>query len=194
MAEVLRLENRHTGEVLQLRRVRDRDGRTALLIDGSLPPRSSGPPPHVHWQQCETGTVIAGSLGGRCGKEPILLRAGEPAVFPAGVAHAWWNAGDDVLEFSGRATPASDLDRFLQAMFAIVNSAPSGRPSIFYVAHVLWRHRHTQGLATPPLIVQRFLFPLIVTIGRVLGKYRGVNWPGCPESCTGAPDIEPHGG
>lgn len=193
-AEVLRLENRHTGEVLRLHRVRDSDGQTALVIDGSLPPRSSGPPPHIHWEQRETGTVIAGSLGARSGKETILLRAGEPAVFPAGVVHTWWNAGEDVLELSGRATPAGDLDRFLQAMFAIVNAAASGRPSIFYVAHVLWRHRRTQGIVTPPLIVQRFLFPLIVTIGRVLGKYRGVNWPGCPESCTGAPEMEPADG
>jgi len=76
MADVLRLENRHTGELLRLRRVRDTDGRTALAIDGSLPARSSGPPPHVHWQQSETGTVIAGSLGARCGKQKVLLRAG----------------------------------------------------------------------------------------------------------------------
>ena len=190
MADVLRLENRHTGELLRLCRVRDTDGRTALAIDGSLPARSSGPPPHVHWQQSETGTVIAGSLGARCGKQKVLLRPGERAVFPAGVVHAWWNAGDDVLELSGQATPASDLDRFLQAMFAIVNAAPCGRPSIFYLAHVLWRHRHTQGIATPPLIVQRVLFPLIVSVGTVLGKYRGVSWPGCPESCTGAPETE----
>jgi hypothetical protein len=40
----------------------------------------------------------------------------------------------------------------------------------------------------------RRVFPLIVTIGRVLGKYRGVNWPGCPESCTGAPEMEPADG
>ena len=189
LADILQLENRHTGEVLRLRRVRDSDGEVVLMIDGSLPPRSKGPPPHVHWQQRETGTVITGSLGARCKEETILRRAGEPAVFPAGAVHTWWNAGDEVLEFSGRATPARDLDRFLQAMFAIVNAAPSGRPSIFYMAHVLWRHRHTQSIAAPPLIVQRFLFPLILTIGHVLGKYRGVAWPGCPESCRGAPDV-----
>jgi len=188
MPDTLQLENRHTGERLRLRRTRDRDGQMILMIDGSLPPGSSGPPPHVHWQQLEAGTVTAGSLGGRCGEETILRRAGESAVFPGGVVHAWWNAGNEVLEFGGRATPARDLDRFLQAMFAIVNAAPSGRPSIFYLAHVLWRHRHTQAIATPPLAVQRILFPVIVTVGRVLGKYRGVGWPGCPESCPGAPE------
>ena len=121
------------------------------------------------------------------------MRAGEPAAFPAGVVHSWWNAGDDLLEFSGRAIPATDLDRFLQAIFAIVNAAPSGRPSIFYVAHVLWRHRHTQAIATPPRIVQRVVFPLILVVGRILGKYRGVTWPGHPQACTGAPEGELRG-
>ena len=190
MDDVLRLDNRHTGERLRLRRVRDRDGQTVVLIDGSLPPRSSGPPPHVHCQEREEATVIAGTLGARCGKETILRRAGEAVVFPAGIVHTWWNAGDDVLELSGRASPATDLDRFLQALFAILNASRSGRPSIFYVAHVLWRHRHTQGVATPPVIVQRVVFPVVVAIGRVLGKYRGVSWPGSPESCMGAPEVE----
>jgi len=40
----LRLENRHTGEILRMRRVRDAEGQIVLTIDGSLPLRKSGPP------------------------------------------------------------------------------------------------------------------------------------------------------
>ena len=60
---------------------------------------------------------------------------------------------------------------------------------MFYVAHVLWRHRRTQGLALPPKIVQRLVFPLILLLGTALGKYRGTAWPGSPASCTGAPET-----
>ena len=111
------------------------------------------------------------------------------AVFPAGVAHCWWNAGDDLLEASGRAIPAVDLDRYLQALFAVLNAGPSGRPSIFYLAHVLWRHRHTQAAAAPPRIIQRIVFPVVVLVGHVLGKYRGDAWSGSPASCTSAPEV-----
>jgi quercetin dioxygenase-like cupin family protein len=185
----LQLENRHSGEILQMRRVRDAEGQTILAIDGSLPPRASGPPPHAHFHLREEVFVKAGSLGARIGKETILVPAGGPAVFPPGSVHTWWNAGDDLLKLSGRAIPAGDLDSYLQALFAVLNASPSGRPSIFYLAHVLWRHRHTQMVTLPPRTIQRIVFPFILLAGRVLGKYRGDSWPGSPASCTGAPEV-----
>ena len=117
MDNFLKLENRHTGEILRMRRVRDAEGQAVLTIDGSLPPRASGPPLHMHFREREEGYVKAGSLGARVGKEKIAVPTGEPAVFPAGVVHNWWNGGEDLLEFSGRVIPVVDLDRFLQAHF-----------------------------------------------------------------------------
>ena len=190
MGDILRLENRHTGESLRMRRVRNAEGQTVLAIDGSLPPRKNGPPLHVHFHQREESIVRAGTLGAQIGNQKAVLRAGEASVFPAGVAHKWWNAGEDLLELSGQAIPAGDLDRYLQALLAVLNASPSGRPSIFYLAHVSWRHRKTQAVMLPPLALQRIIFPLVLLVGRVLGKYRGTDWPGSPESCTGAPVVE----
>lgn len=171
-----------------MRRVHEPDGQTILVVDGSLPPRASGPPTHVHFHQREEGVVKAGTLGARIGKETIRVEAGGSIVFPAGANHAWWNAGDDLLQLSGQVIPAGDLDHYLQALFAVLNANPSGKPSIFYLAHVLWRHRHTQAVTLPPRPIQRIIFPLILFVGRVLGKYRGDDWPGSPASCTGAPE------
>lgn len=190
MDAFLKLENRHTGEILRMRRVRDAEGQTILTIDGLLPPHMSGPPVHVHFHQREEGVVKAGSLGARVGNEKIVVPAGGTGVFPAGVVHNWWNAGEDLLELSGRALPAVDLDRYLQALFAVLNASGSGRPSIFYLAHVLWRHRHTQAVMVPPPAIQRIVFPLVLLVGRILGKYRGDSWPGSPASCTGAPEAK----
>jgi hypothetical protein len=82
------------------------------------------------------------------------------------------------------------LDRYLQALFAVLNAGTSGRPSIFYLAHVLWRHRHTQTVLVPPVAIQRIVFPLVLLVGHILGKYRGSSWPGSPESCRGAPEVD----
>jgi hypothetical protein len=73
----------------------------------------------------------------------------------------------------------------------VLNASATGRPSIFYVAHVLWRHRRTQQVVMPPVAIQRILFPVVLLIGRVLGKYKGHSWPGCPETCPGAPLSAP---
>jgi mannose-6-phosphate isomerase-like protein (cupin superfamily) len=186
----LRLENRHTGEILCMQRMREADGQVVLTIEGSLPPHMDGPPLHQHFQEREEGMVKAGMLGARVGDKELIVPAGGSAVFPAGVAHKWWNAGEDLLELSGRVIPAVDLDRYLQAVFAILNASSTGRPSVFYIAHALWRHRQTQASLVPPRFVQRILFPVVLLIGRILGKYRGERWPGSPESCTGAPEVQ----
>jgi mannose-6-phosphate isomerase-like protein (cupin superfamily) len=184
------LEHRHTGEILRIRRVQNAQGQIILTLEGSLPPQASGPPLHIHFHEQEEIIVKAGTLGAQVGMETIIVPAGGTAVVPAGVLHRWWNAGDDLLELSGQAAPAVDLDRYLQAVFAVLNASSSGRPSIFYLAHVLWRHRDTQLISVPPKPIQRIVFPVLLFIGRILGRYRGSTWPGSPESCPGAPLVD----
>ena len=187
MDDFLRIENRHTGEILRMRRVRDAQGQIVLILDGSLPPQASGPPLHVHIHEHEEVIVKAGTVGALVGTEKIIVPAGGTAIFPAGIPHRWWNAGDDLLELSGQVVPSVDLDRYLQAVFAVLNASSNGRPSIFHFAHVLWRHRDTQSFSIPAPAIQRIVLPVILFIGRILGKYRGSNWPGSPDSCPGAP-------
>lgn len=57
----LRLENRHTGETLELRR-RSRNGEVTLELRGTLPPHQDGRPRHIHRMEDEEGTVTAGTL------------------------------------------------------------------------------------------------------------------------------------
>jgi hypothetical protein len=38
-----------------------------------------------------------------------------------------------------------------------------------------------------PRPIQAVLFRVIVTVGTLLGRYRGDGWPGCPSRCVGAP-------
>ena len=55
------LENRHTGERLTLRRVK-RGDEVWLELKGSLPPRSEGPPLHIHFEEHEEGRVTSGTF------------------------------------------------------------------------------------------------------------------------------------
>jgi quercetin dioxygenase-like cupin family protein len=61
------------------------------LVDYALPPGFAGPPPHAHATfteafHCTDGTVAL-TLDGRA----VTLRAGEVAVVPPGVVHAFAN-------------------------------------------------------------------------------------------------------
>ena len=183
----LRLENRHTGEVLIMSRVRHGD-QVVLQLEGRIPPKGEGPPLHVHLVEREEVKVVAGVLKAIVGGAAIQVRVGESAVFPAGVAHRWWNAEDQPLQTKGHVVPIVDLDRFLQGIFAVANAGQAGRTPLFYVAHVMHRHRRTQRLAAIPLA--RLVFPVVVFVGWLLGKYRGEDWPGAPKSCPGALEAQ----
>ena len=182
------LHNRHTGERLELRRVA-RHGQVWLELKGTLPPRRQGPPLHVHYNESEEGQVIAGTLSAVLDGRRIRAGAGEMARFPVGSVHRWWNDGDDTLVFEGFAKPVVDLDRYLQAVFEVLNSGSAERPPLFYMAHVAWRHRRTQAMRLVPQWIQAILLPAIVLMGTTLGRYLGTNWPGCPDRCTEAPLV-----
>ena len=78
------LENRHTGERLELRRIAQ-DGETWLELKGSLPPHRDGPPLHVHHDEDEGGRVLSGTLSAVVDGRKIEVRVGETASFPRGL-------------------------------------------------------------------------------------------------------------
>jgi quercetin dioxygenase-like cupin family protein len=179
------LHNRHTGERLRIRRV-EREGQTWLELDGTLGPHQEGPPLHIHHFETEEGTVRAGRLSASIDGRVVTVDAGGAAVLPAGSAHRWWNAGDETVHFAGVVRPLVDLDVFLESAFDVINRSRKGRPSLFYMAHLAWRHRQTQTTLFAPRWLQRVLVPAVVLIGTALGRYRGSGWPGCPRSARPA--------
>ena len=178
------LHNRHTGERLALRRI-VRDGELCLEMKGGLAPRQDGPPLHVHFQEDEIGTVIAGTLSTEVDGRVFEVAAGGTAPLPRGTAHRWWNAGDEPLVFEGVTKPLIDLDVYLEAAFDVLN-AWTGEPP----AHLLHRPPRveaskTQAVLFAPLWLQKVLSP-IVFVG-TMGRYRERIWPGCPDRQSAAP-------
>jgi len=186
-APSLILENRHTGERLALRRV-IQDGAVCLELKGSLPPHHQGPPMHIHFVEDEVLHIKSGTLSAVIDGRPLTVGPGASASIPRGAAHRWWNAGDEPLVLEGYARPVVDVDRYVQAVFEVMNAGPEGRPPLFYMAHVALRHRHTQAPLIMPRPIQTLLFQVLVAVGTVLGRYRGTDWPGCPAHCLGAPN------
>ncbi|HXH50833.1 MAG TPA: cupin domain-containing protein [Terriglobia bacterium] len=186
IAGTITLENRHTGEQLSIRRVKQGD-EVWLELQGSLPPHREGPPMHIHLAEDEEGYVDSGVLSFILDGRRMTAGPGESLSLPHGVPHRWWNEGDEPLVFNGTVRPAVDFDRYVQAVFEVMNAGPNGRPPLFYIAHVALRHRRTQQVVILPRRLQALLFQLLVAVGTLLGRYRGNDWPGCPSRCLGVP-------
>jgi len=189
--QVLTIELGHTGERLAMWRTRDSSGVEELQMTGHLPAYQQGPPLHIHFREDEHTEVVAGTLSASVDGKDLVVEAGGSACFPKGSVHRWWNDGDEELVFRGVATPAVDLDRYLQALFEVINAGGPYHPPVFYMAHLVRRHRHTQLALGVSHGFQRVLFPIVMVLGTLLGKYRGTGWPGCPDRCTGAPIVSP---
>ena len=133
---------------------------------------AAGPPMHVHHLQEEGMTVVTGKLGYQIVGGPERdAGPGETAVFAPGVAHRWWNAGTSELHCTGWVKPPLNVEYFLTALFDSTKRNGRGRPAISDAAFLVTRYGSEYGLLTIPSLVRRLTFPIIVALGRTLGKY-----------------------
>jgi quercetin dioxygenase-like cupin family protein len=132
----------------------------------------AGTPMHVHYLQEEGLTVLKGRLGYQLAEqEPHYAGEGETVVFKPGEVHRFWNAGEGVLHCTSYVKPADNLEYFLSAVFASQRQHGGKQPDLFDAAYLLRRYKSEFGLVEIPGFVQRFVFPILVVIGKLLGNY-----------------------
>ena len=133
----------------------------------------AGPIMHVHHYQAEALTVQQGRMGyQRLGEAPQFAGPGESVVFEPGEVHKFWNAGQDELVGTGYIEPADNIEYFLGAIFESRKASGGERPNPLDVAFLARRYRSEFGMAAIPAAAQRLLFPVLVAVGRLLGRYR----------------------
>jgi len=158
------------GEVLTfLRRVNGPSG-DLLEVENRVQP-GAGPPMHVHYLQDEVITVVQGRIAAEvAGQEPTYHGSGETVTFKRGVAHRFWNSGNDVLIGKGYITPPDNIEYFLGAIFASIKNSRSGRPSLFDSAFLLTKYKSEFDMVEIPALVKTVVFPIVLMIGRIMGK------------------------
>jgi quercetin dioxygenase-like cupin family protein len=165
------IENGAGERLTFVRRVQDSAG-DRLEIENVVNP-GSGPPMHVHHLQEEALTVEEGQMGYQRVAEPArFAEAGETVVFKPGEAHRFWNAGEEDLRCTGYVQPADNLEYFLTAIYDSQRENGGSRPGPFDAAFLTRRFRSEFGMTEIPAAVQRFLFPALVGVGRLLGRYK----------------------
>ena len=184
MSDYPRTIDNGAGEKLTFHGIRSDERGEYLEATNSVSP-GSGPPMHVHYLQEESLTVERGTMGWqRDGGEEQVAGPGETVTFAPGEMHRFWNAGEDELVCTGYVRPPDNLEYFLTQIFASTRANGGKRPRLFDAAYLLSRYRSEFGMADIPAPVQRFVFPVVVAVGRLLGRDR--RFAGAPEPVSRA--------
>lgn len=145
-----------------------------LRFEMWLAPDGHGPMLHVHPEQEEGLAVVSGRLGVRVREESRTLGPGEEAVVPAGVAHRFWNAGDELLHLAGWVDPGLRTEAFMRVTYGLARDGapvtPSGAPlNPLRLAALLTEYDDMLWLARVPLGLQRLGVGLSASVARAVG-------------------------
>ena len=86
-------------------------GGAHVEVEAHYPPHSPAPPRHLHPQQEERFTVLAGRMHAVVDGVVHDLSAGDELTVPAGVGHVMWNDSDAPAAMLWRTTPALRTDQ-----------------------------------------------------------------------------------
>jgi hypothetical protein len=106
-----------------------------------------------------------------CRGVSALRRAGGDGHLCTASGHRWWNAGTSDLRCTGWATPPDNVEYILTAIFDSTKRSERRRPNIFDAAFLLTRYGSEMVMLEIPAVVQKVAFPVLVAVGRMLGKY-----------------------
>ena len=155
----------------------------ALELTSTVAP-GAGPPMHVHHLQEESVTVREGRLAYTVkGEQERLAGPGETVTFPAGVEHTFRNAGDADLVVDGFVSPPLNFEWFLSRVYESTAAAGGDRPRAFDSAYLMRRYASEFAITDIPAPVQRLVFPVVATVGKLLRLDR--RFAGAPEPVVG---------
>jgi quercetin dioxygenase-like cupin family protein len=170
-------ELRHplTGERIVWRQVAHDTGGALLQADLFALPNGSPAAPHLHPSQEERFEVVAGRLKVSIDGVERIIGPGDVAVVPPGIAHTWWNIGDDEAQVLVDLRPALRSEMFFETLFGLAADgkvARNGLPGPLQLASSATEFSDEVRLARPPYPIQRVLFAPLAAVGRLAG-YRG---------------------
>jgi mannose-6-phosphate isomerase-like protein (cupin superfamily) len=170
-------ENRITGElVVVLRGDEDSAPGESALAHLTVKPRGRVAGEHIHPRIRERFAVLSGTLGTRLNGIERELHADEEAAAAPGMAHDWWNAGDEdasvLVEVDGPREQAPRFEAMIATIFGLANDGRTngkGLPSPLQLALLAQEFDDVIRFTSPPRALQRPLFSVLGALGRMRG-------------------------
>lgn len=183
-------ENAVTGERAVVLRGDEDGGGASILVHLRVRPGGAVAGEHVHPRITERFQVLAGTLGTAVAGVEGRLTAGQAATVPPGVAHRWWNAGDQEAGVIVEITPPEPrFERMIATLFGLANTGRTnakGLPHPLQLALVADEFADVVVFTRPPAAVQRIVFGCLAPIAR----RRGLK-PMYPELLAPHGSVEP---
>lgn len=168
-------DNPVTGERVVIRLGTQETGGERLLIDVYVRPGGAVAAEHIHPSIDETFTVLKGRVGIAIDGKRAVAEPGQTLHVPRGVAHDWWNAGDEEAHILVEITPAARFEAMIRNLFGLAQDGRTdkkGMPNLLQLALIAREFEDVVRLARPPRLVQKVLFAILAPIARLKG-YRG---------------------
>jgi len=166
------LENPITGERIVFRQTSRETNGEAVVIETYVQPDGFVAAAHVHPSQEERFEVLRGAVGFRVGRKKVVAGPGQRLTVPAGTAHRFWNAGDEVAHFVCEIRPALQFESLIETMFALARDGKTNRkgmPNPFRLAVIANAHFDTVRLPVVPAWMQRTALAMGAPFGRAIG-------------------------
>ena len=166
------IENPVTGERILFHKTSRETNGDAAVIEVWVQPHGAVAAAHVHPAQDERFQVLGGQVGFKLDGQEIVAQAGDRVTVPAGMAHRFWNAGDDEAHFVCEVRPALQFEQLLETMFALAADGKTNRkgmPNPVRLAVIANAHFDTVRLPFPPAWLQRVGLALGAPLGRLVG-------------------------
>jgi quercetin dioxygenase-like cupin family protein len=167
--------NKITGERIIIVTGTEDNAEGNLVADLYISPGGAVAGEHVHPNIEERFTVLSGKVGFRInGVEQIASLNTELVVTP-GIAHDWWNAGDEEAYVRVDIRPGIRFELMAQNLFGLANDDKTnakGMPNPLQLAIFGKEFQDVLYFTSPPRWVQKLMFAIVAPIARLVG-YQG---------------------
>lgn len=167
------IESPQTGERLIFRSTADSSNGQLFQAELIVKPGPYVVRAHIHPSQEESFVVLEGTYGYQIGDRRGVAKPGDTLVCPVGVSHSQWNAGDGILRIYYEHRPAlTSAEIFFETQFGLSRDgklSSKGEIPVLQGAVLLAEVDDFIRPSTPPIALQRVLFPVLAAVGRMLG-------------------------
>jgi quercetin dioxygenase-like cupin family protein len=178
------IESPQTGERLMFRSTADSSSGRLFQAELTVKPGPYVVRSHIHPIQEESFVILEGTYGYRIGDKTGVAHAGETLVCPIGVPHSQWNAGDGIMRILYEHRPAlRSAEIFFETQFGLSRDgklSAAGDIGLLQGAVLLEEVGDFIRPSSPPVWLQRVLFPVLAAVGRARGyraRYAGYALP-----------------
>ena len=169
------VENPVTGERAVVRVGTEESEGRLLVSDLYVKPGGAVAGEHIHPIIEEWFTVKSGRVRFRIDGRESIAQIDRRLHVPAGIAHDWWNAGEDEAHIVVEVSPAERFEEMITNLFGLARDGktnPKGMPNLLQAALFASEFEDVLYFTSPPRAVQKLLFGVLAPVALAL-EYRG---------------------